>query len=68
VQTDQAGRLSIRPSRQPAENVLFHDGTNLSIEREMARLAETGMVHELATSLLRGRFDGLRTAIRGAVA
>lgn len=67
VRTSRKGRMFVRPSEKPVENVLFHDGTNLSIEREMASLAETGMVHELATSLLRGRFEGLRTAIRGTV-
>jgi len=68
VRTDAAGALRVRPSLQPVENVTSHDGTNLSIEREMANLAETGMAHELASQLLRRKFDGLRTAIRGTVA
>lgn len=67
VQTDERGRLRIKPSENPVQNVLFHDGTNLSIERQMADLAETGMMHELATTLLRGNFEGLRKAIRGVV-
>lgn len=67
VQTDEQGYLRIRPSQKPVENVLFHDGTNLSIEREMADLAETGMTHDLFTTLLRGRFNGLRKAIRGTL-
>jgi flagellar basal body rod protein FlgB len=46
---------------------LFHDGTNQSLEREMADLAETVMVHETAGTLLRGNVDGLRKAIRGTV-
>lgn len=61
------GGLKVTPSEQPVRNVLFHDGTNLSIEREMAELAETGMNHELATTLLNGNFEGLRKAIRGTV-
>ncbi len=67
VQTDEQGYLHITPSQRPAENVLFHDGTNLSIEREMADLAETGMTHDLFTTLLKGRFNGLRKAIRGTL-
>lgn len=67
VRTDPDGRLGITPTEQPAENVLFHDGTNLSIERQMADLAETGMMHDAAANLLRMRFDGLRKAIRGTV-
>jgi len=65
VKTDRHGSLQVTPSEMPVGNVLFHDGTNMSIEREMADLAETGMTHELAATLLRGRFDGLRKAIRG---
>ncbi len=67
VQPDQHGRLRITPKEKPVENVLFHDGTNLSLERQMADLAETGMMHELASTLLRGRFQGLRKAISGRV-
>ncbi len=67
VETDRFGRLKVTPSERPTENILFHDGTNLSIERQMADLAETGMTHELATEFLRGRFQGLRKAIRGTV-
>lgn len=65
VQTDAHGNLRVTPSFQPVENALFHDGTNLSIERQMADLAETGMTHEITTQLLTGNFDRLRQAIRG---
>ncbi|MGD2107905.1 MAG: flagellar basal body rod protein FlgB [Phycisphaerae bacterium] len=67
VRTDGQGYLQVTPSRKPSDNVLFHDGTNLSIEREMADLAETGMTHDLYTTLLNGRFHGLRNAIRGTL-
>ncbi|MFQ5494025.1 MAG: flagellar basal body rod protein FlgB [Phycisphaerae bacterium] len=68
VATDADGFLRVTPSEVPVENILFHDGTNLSLERQMAKLAETGMTHELATTLLAGNFDRIRTAIRGTVA
>ncbi|MBI4717336.1 MAG: hypothetical protein HY763_05990 [Planctomycetes bacterium] len=67
LRTDDAGRLRVTPSERPVDNVLFHDGTNLSIEREMADLAETGLTHELAATLLKGELDGLRKAIRGRI-
>jgi flagellar basal-body rod protein FlgB len=63
--TDGSGRLQVFPTEQPVQNILLHDGTNLSLERQMADLAETGMTHELAASLLKGGLDRLRTAIRG---
>lgn len=67
VTTGDDGRLRVTPRVTPAENVLFHDGTNLSIEQQMADLAETGLMHDLATTLLRDRFESLREAIRGTV-
>lgn len=67
VQTDAQGNLLVKPSERPPRNVLFHDGTNISLEREMADLAETGMMHELASTLLAGHFNFLRKAIRGTL-
>ena len=63
--TDDQGRLQVTPTESPTENILFHDRTNMSIERQMADLAENGMMHETVTTLLRGRYDGLRKAIQG---
>lgn len=67
VATDERGMLKVTPTDRPVGNILFHDGTNMSIERQMADLAETGMVHEMAATLLRDSFDFLRKAIRGRV-
>ncbi len=65
VATDRHGRLAVRPSTAPAENILFHDGTNMSIEAQMSELAETQMMHRSAALLLRNKVDGLRKAIAG---
>ncbi len=65
VRTDAAGRMTVTPSLRPLDNVLFHDGTNASLEREMSDLAQTQMSHDLATALLKTKMDGLRKAVRG---
>ena len=65
VRTDDRGGLVVTPEHQPSENILFHDRTNASIERQMAGLAENAMWHEMTNSLLASRFDALRKAIRG---
>lgn len=67
VRTADNGMLEITPSDQPVKNILSHDGTNQSLEREMADLAETVMVHEMVGTLLRGNVNGMRKAIRGTV-
>jgi len=61
------GRLRTAPTTTPARNALFHDGTNMSIEQEMSELASNAMLHEVTTTLLDGRFEGLKKAIRGRV-
>ncbi len=67
VATSADGFLEVTPSVEPAENILFHDGTNMSLERQMSDLAETAMMQDLATTLLRGAYEGFRKAIRGRV-
>jgi flagellar basal-body rod protein FlgB len=64
---DEQGLLEVAPSETPAENILFQDGTNASIERQMAQLAENAMLNQVSAELLKGYFDGLSKAIRGRV-
>jgi flagellar basal-body rod protein FlgB len=65
VSTTPEGRLTVKPERRPADNILFHDGRNASLERLMTAVQQNALDYNLATSLLRKRFDGLLTAIRG---
>ncbi len=61
------GMLEVTPTRRPTENILFHDGTNASIERQMAALAENTMTHQVTMELLRSKIGSLRKAISGRV-
>lgn len=65
--TDACGRLKVTPSEEPAENVLFHDGTNVRVEKQMAMMAENMMMHQTASEMLRGKFETMLKAIRGRV-
>ena len=67
VASDASGMLVVTPSERPFGNILFHDGTNMSIERQMSELNKTRMMYETAAAMLRGRMEGLRKAIRGSV-
>lgn len=62
---DPNGRLVVEPEEEPAENVLFHDGTNVRIEQQMAMLAENAMMHQTVTELLRDKYEGMLKAIKG---
>lgn len=63
--TGNSGRLDVRPVEEPAENVLFHDGTNARLEGLIAGANANALDYELAMNALRGRYEGLLRAIRG---
>lgn len=47
-----------------AENIMFHDGNDRSMERLMQRVHENVYAFRMASQLLRNQFDLLNTAIR----
>ncbi len=46
------------------DNILFHDGTDHSVERIMQDLVENFMTYRFAAQFLQKRFDQIRSAIR----
>lgn len=65
VQVSDAGQLQVTPSQEPAENLLFQDGTNARIERQMAQLAENTLMSRTAVELMRQSYEVVAKAIRG---
>lgn len=63
--TGPDGRIRVAPVREPADNVLFHDGTNVRLEQLMADISQNALSYELSMNLLRGRHQALLQAIRG---
>jgi flagellar basal-body rod protein FlgB len=68
VTTTPTGRLEVKPVVEPADNILFHDGGNASLEKLMTAVQENALTYSLATRLLEKRFNALLTAIRGRIA
>jgi flagellar basal-body rod protein FlgB len=62
---DEAGMLKVTPSEAPPENLLFQDGTNARIERQMSMLAENTIMTQASTSLLQQYYRTISEAIRG---
>lgn len=62
------GRLVSHPVDEPPPNVLFHDGTNARLEQLMSDLGDNALLHSLSLRMLRSRFNGVLTAIRGRLA
>jgi flagellar basal-body rod protein FlgB len=65
--TDADGRLVTTPVEGGADNVLFQDGTNASIEQLVTQVHENALTYRFAMTRLRGKFDSLMTAIKGRV-
>lgn len=65
---DASGRAAVKPVELPAENVLFHDGTNASLERNMTDVAENTLLYQLALARLKSSFETLLSSIRGRMA
>lgn len=47
-----------------AENIMFHDGNDRSVERLMQKMQENVYSFRMASQLLRNQFDLINTAIR----
>lgn len=65
LQWDRQGRLRARPVEIPDNNILFQDGNNRFVEKQMAALAKNALHHNVAVELLRGQHNLLGMAIRG---
>jgi flagellar basal body rod protein FlgB len=59
-------RLTLHP-QATGDNILFHDGSDHSVERVMQALVENFMAYRTAAQLMRNRIDIINTAIRERV-
>lgn len=67
---DDTDQVSFRPdgiavqASPMHETILFHDQSNVDLERTMQRLAENTMAYNVSVELVRNQFEALRAAIR----
>ena len=61
---DQAGRLHAEPMEIENSNILFHDGNNRFVEKQMSAMAKNALLHNVSAELLRGQYEMMRTALR----
>lgn len=65
LQWDGRGRLQAQAEPVADSNILFHDGNNRFVEKQMSEMAQNAMLHNVTAELLRGQYSLLQTAIRG---
>jgi flagellar basal-body rod protein FlgB len=68
VQYDQAGSMVLRPDVESGDNLMFHDGTNGQIERDMTEMSRNQILNQASVDLLRHHYRMIETAIRGRTA
>ena len=61
---DRVGRLHAQPVEIENNNILFHDGNNRFVEKQMSAMAKNALLHNVSAELLRGQYEMLRTALR----
>lgn len=58
---------SLEKVRDSMKEVLFHDGSNDSLEQQVTEIAKNQSMHSTATTLLRAQFRTLQAAISESV-
>src|ERR1043166_4104584 len=56
VESGCDGHMELHPELEPTENLMFQDGTNARIERQMSDLADNAMAHQLSIELLKTQY------------
>ncbi|MCK4629372.1 MAG: flagellar basal body rod protein FlgB [Sedimentisphaerales bacterium] len=64
---DRNGRLRAEPAEIKNSNILFQDGNNRFVEKQMSDMSKNALLHNLTTELLRQQYGLLKTAISGRI-
>lgn len=64
---DQTGRLQTKPAQIENNNILFHDGNNRFVEKQMSDMAQNAIRHNVAVEMLRHQYNLLHSAISGRI-
>jgi len=59
------GAFTAHPAYIENNNILFQDGNNRFVEKQMSDLNTNAILHNITNEMLRLKYQGLETAIRG---
>lgn len=54
---------SLRQVRASLENIVYHDDTNIDLEKQVAEMAKNHLLHNFAIAVMSDQFQLLQTAI-----
>ena len=61
------GKLQARASTLSDNNILFHDGNNRFVEKQISEMTQNALLHNITAEMLRAKYAGLEAAIRGKI-
>lgn len=64
---DRWGKLHAQPAELTDNNILFQDGNNRFVEKQMSQITKNALRHNVTVELLRGQYAGLAMAISGRI-
>lgn len=67
ISWDRNGWLRTEPTEIKNSNILFQDGNNRFVEKQMSTMSKNALLHSLTTELLRQQYGLLKTAISGRI-
>ncbi len=67
ISWDRNGWLRAEPAELKNSNILFQDGNNRFVEKQMSAMSKNALLHSLTTELLRQKYGLLKTAISGRI-
>jgi len=62
---DQTGKLNTKHMLLKNNNILFHDGNNRFVEKQMSEMAQNALLHNVSVEMLRQQYSLLGSAISG---
>lgn len=65
---DLSGRVNMQEVRDVSKQILYHDGSDVSLEHQVTEIAKNQGMHNTAVALMRSQFQTLQIAIRESVA
>jgi len=67
LQWNSKGNLNAQAVEVDDNNILFHDGNNRFVEKQMSNMAQNALLHTVSVELLRQQYGLLQMAISGKV-
>lgn len=63
-----ASQTAMQRVRDVSKQILFHDGSDVSLEEQVTEISKNQGMHNMAIALMRSQFQNIQVAIRESVA